>query len=174
MTKQEPLGKLIGSRVRVLQANGGSAAMSSESFRHTLEILMVRQRANGVTAEVQRATALDVLHIGPDLFSEVYLCPNGEVLRDEDGQITLSANPDELCIVLRVASRQFPELAQFIPACPADGIACENCGANSLSLGRFCLVCLGRGWLPTHAGVTTARGKMQSPGIVNCVISRRQ
>jgi hypothetical protein len=142
--------------------------MSSESFRHTLEILMVRQRAQSATAEVQRAAALDVLHVGTDLFSEVYLCPSGEVLRDEDGEITLSAEPNELSVVLRVASRRFPELAQFIPGCPADGIACEKCGASGLSLDRFCFVCLGRGWLPaTQAGMTAATAKKQSTGIVN-------
>ena len=97
-------------------------------------------------AEQRLALRFQALPVGPDLFREVLLRPDGEVLRVEAGiPEERSRNLSDQLRVLVLTAVRYPALARFIPGRPAEAPSCPFCEGRDEG---WCPGCFGLGWVP--------------------------
>jgi len=119
--------------------------IATPELAHAIRTLL----ASGVAhnpAERRLAERFQALPVGPDLFREVLLRPDGEVLRVESGvPEERSRNVSDQLRVLVLAAARYPALARFIPERPAGAQLCAFCEGRDEG---WCAGCFGLGWVP--------------------------
>jgi hypothetical protein len=126
------------------QAPAGTLQVATPQLADAIRALLTSGAARN-PAERRLAERFQALPVGPDLFREVLLRPDGEVLRVESGvPEERSRNPSDQLRVLVLAAARYPSLARFIPERPPGAPACAFCDGRNEG---WCPGCLGLGWV---------------------------
>ncbi|HJQ99129.1 MAG TPA: hypothetical protein VJ826_12525 [Candidatus Polarisedimenticolaceae bacterium] len=119
--------------------------VATPELAHAIRTLLASGAARN-PAEQRLAQRFQALPVGPDLFREVLLRPDGEVLRVEAGvPEERSRNASDQLRVLVLAAARYPTLARFIPEKPPGAPSCPFCEGRDLG---WCPGCFGLGWVP--------------------------
>ena len=89
------------------------APMRNRELQCLIEALMAAQAAAGGHA-ADECRNHGALYIGPDLFSDVFLTPNGEFFRVEAGSSTVVVEPQELAALRAYAVRTFSQFTTHL------------------------------------------------------------
>ena len=122
----------------------GTLHVATPELAHAIRILITTGPRN--PAERRLADRFQALPVGPDLFREVLLRPDGEVLRVESGvpEERSRSVADQLRVLVLAAAR-YPSLARFIPDRPPNARTCAFCEGRDEG---WCAGCFGLGWVP--------------------------
>ncbi len=122
----------------------GALAIATPELAHAIRALIATGPRN--PAERRLAERFQALPVGPDLFREVLLRPDGEVLRVESGvpEERSRSVADQLRVLVLAAAR-YPALARFIPERPPRAKTCSFCDGRDEG---WCAGCFGLGWVP--------------------------
>ena len=127
-------------------------------FRELIERLLSNIQSSDCAdaEEYSLAQEYHALPLGLDLWSRVFLTPDGEVIwiGSEPEEIIRATDTQSLIRAVVSSARRYPEFAALVPAKPNDSAVCPACNGTKM-LGKDilsgkpgrCVICAGLGWV---------------------------